>query len=270
MTDKNTPDGEQKPEAVVVDKDKQVIDPALVNQNNQNPAPAKEEETVAVVPEDKQDEQPKEEDKQDTPLDTSVWGDTGSESGNAVLKKLQDSGVKVETAKALLYDAVQSGDPTKIDKAALVAAVGEASANIILTGVDNFVKENRAAVNAVITTLHNEVGGEENWNTLRDWAKANLKPEEVQEYVDMIDKGGRQAALAAKDLNARYETAGNTSLVSKQVVPSANQQQQSNDVKPLSSREYFLACEKAQRDGTYATVRANLLAGRNAGKAKGI
>ena len=148
--------------------------------------------------------------------------------------------------------------------------IGEASANIVLTGIDNFIKENAAANQAVLTTVHETVGGESNWNTLRDWAKANLKPEEISEYIDLIDQGGLAARMAAKDLNERYEKAGNTSLnTATQIVPQANNQQQQADITPLSAKEYFAACEKAQRDGTYDAVRAKLLAGRNLGKQQG-
>jgi hypothetical protein len=204
-------------------------------------------------------------------LDKDAWGTTGSDTGDAVLLKLQESGIAPDKAKALLYDAVKAGDPTKIDKDALVKELGEASANIVLTGIDNFIKESTARNNEVVKALHETVGGEDNWNTLRDWAKANLKADEIDEYIELIDRGGLAAKMAAKDLTERYEKAGNTSLKqAEQVVPSANNQQQQTDLKPMSAKEYFAACEKAQRDGSYEAVRGKLLAARNLGKQKGI
>lgn len=273
MADENKPD-DHKPTDTVVNGGQQI--PAnMTNQDTQqSPAPEPKKENPAATDDNKPDpdadqkDDNKEGDKAD--LDTDVWGDTGSETGNAVLKKLQESGITTEKAKALLYDAVKAGDPTKIDKAALVKELGEASANIVLTGIDNFIKENAAANQAVLNSVYETVGGESNWNTLRDWAKANLKPKEITEYIDLIDQGGLAARMAAKDLNERYEKAGNTSLKkAEQVVPQANNQQQQADITPLSAKEYFAACEKAQRDGTYDTVRAKLLAGRNLGKQQG-
>jgi hypothetical protein len=279
-TDKKPDDQttDQKPKG-----DAQGVPDSMTNQTaQQSPAPepnkdepkpdAKPGDTTAGDPPKQDDTKPKEDEQkpEDKPLDVNVWGDTGSDTGNAVLKKLQETGIKPETAKALLYDAVQLGDPTKIDKTALVAAVGEASAQIVLSGIDTFVKENNAKNASVLGVLHEQVGGEENWNVLRDWAKTNLNAEEIQDYIDMIDAGGRKAVLAAKDLNERYEQAGNTSLKkSTQVVPQANNQQQQSTTVALSSSEYFKACEKAQKDGTYNTVRASLLAGRELGKKQG-
>ena len=49
------------------------------------------------------------------PEGAEAWGDTGSEIGNSVLGMLQESGISTADAKALLFDAVQSGDMTKID-----------------------------------------------------------------------------------------------------------------------------------------------------------
>lgn len=275
---------DKKPDDQTTDQqpkvDAQGVPDNMTNQTaQQSPEPKKPEDNkpADTKPADKpagdegkQDENTKEADKKDEPLDVTVWGDTGSDVGNTVLKKLQETGVKPETAKALLYDAVQAGDVTKIDKAALTAAIGETNANIVLSGIGTFIKDNNAKNASVLNALHEQVGGHENWNTLRDWAKTNLKPEEIQDYIEMIDAGGRKAVLAAKDLNERYEQAGNTSLKkSEQVVPKANNQQQQTTLVALSASEYFKACEKAQKDGSYAAVRATLLAGRELGKKQG-
>lgn len=282
MADNDTKPDDQTNQQPKVDA--QGVPDNMTNQTaQQSPAPepkkpdepkpdAKPDDTTKADAGKQDDTKPKEDETkpEDKPLDVTVWGDTGSDTGNAVLKKLQESGVNPDTAKALLYDAVQAGDVTKIDKAALTAAIGEASANIVLSGIDTFIKENNAKNTSVLTALHTEVGGEENWNTLRDWAKANLKPEEIQDYIDLIDAGGRKAVLAAKDLNERYEQAGNTSLKkSEQVVPNANNQQQQPNIVAMSSKEYFAACEQAHRDGTYAAKRAMLLASRELGKKQG-
>lgn len=259
----------------------QVINSSMINQNTQGGDPVEAtkasepstptEPTNPTTPTDATAPTEPTEPSEPKQLDGDVWGSTGSEVGDTVLLKLQESGITPDKAKALLYDAVKAGDPSKIDKDALVKELGEASANIVLTGIDNFIKENAAANEAVLKAVHEAVGGEKNWDTLRDWAKANLKPEEITEYIDLIDQGGLAARMAAKDLNERYEKAGNTSLKqAEQIIPNANQQQQQSDLKPLTAKDYFAACEKAQRDGTYETVRSKLLAARNLGKQKGI
>lgn len=184
----------------------------------------------------------------DKDLDHDVWGSTGDSVGDSVLQLLQNSGTTPETAKALLWDAVQAGDATKIDRDALVEAVGKTKANLIMAGMENYVGNIAKRAAEVTAIVNDAVGGNENWKAIRDWAKENLSDDDMADYADMIDKGGRKASLAAKDLKEQYEAAGHTFAEStEQVTPSGKPKQET--LEPLTKREYFEALDKLNKQG---------------------
>lgn len=201
--------------------------------------------------------------------DTQVepWADAGTAGGNDTLKFLQETGISQDDAKALLFDAVKANDLSKIDKAALAAKVGgEAAANIILRGLQSHVDEVKAKTAEVLNIINEEVGGADSWTKVRDWARGKLSPDQLSEYVAMIDKGGRFARLAAKDLKEQYVADGNTDPKGTEVVPKANgQTTTTNDNSPISRREYFEQLERHNRKGTLTPeISAQLLKRRQA------
>lgn len=202
-------------------------------------------------------------------LDTSVWGDTGDEVGNSVLQTLQNSGVSTEEAKALLWDAVEAGDPTKVDRDALVEKVGKAKATLIMAGIENVTSRNNAKIAEVTKVANETAGGEANWKKASAWAVKNLKAEELDELRNMLDKGGRQAKFAAVEIVARYnDDPKNTALNAGggQVKPDGKG---GNAVQPISRREYGEALDKLhRRRGTpaeFAALKAQRQAGIKAG-----
>lgn len=180
------------------------------------------------------------------PLDHAVWGDAGTDNGNAILTVLQNSGVGVDDAKALLFDAMVAGDVSKIDKAALEAKVGKANATIILTGVTNEIKGRQEAAQAIVSDLHTEVGGKENWTKVAEWATKNVAEADLNELRGMIDAGGRQAKLAARELKALYEKAdGNSSLQHAETLPGNNPPTPTYEA--LSGPQYVLKLEELNK-----------------------
>jgi len=208
-------------------------------------------------------------DAKEKPLDLAVWETTGNEVGDAVLTKLQNSGVTPEEAKALLYDAVVAKDLTKIDKAALVAKVGEASATIILDGVKSFIADVEAANTVTLKAVHDVVGSSENWDAVRTWAKENLTNEQRLEYAAIIDISPKAAAMAAKAMYEAYISAGNTEFTSTSAV-APNVNSNATAIEPMTAAQYFQAVEKANKAGTYEADKGRLLQARLAGKKQGI
>lgn len=209
----------------------------------------------------------------DKPLNVDVWGSTGSKQGDAVLALLQNSGVSTDEAKALMFDAIQAGDPTKIDVAALEAKVGKNKATIIIAGANNFVKESRDAANAIVSTMHAEVGGAANWKVIAEWAKEGVPAEDLEVLREMIDGGGVKARLAAKEMKGLYEAAdGNSTLAKTEVLPGGKPPQSTTFV-PLTSVQYANQLEKANKEhrgNIPENVRRALLDARHKGKAQGI
>lgn len=203
-------------------------------------------------------------------LDTSVWGDSGDEVGNSVLQTLQNSGVSTEEAKALLWDAVEAGDPTRVDRDALVEKVGKAKATLIMAGIENVTSRNNAKIAEVSKVANETAGGEANWKKASAWAVKNLKADELDELRNMLDKGGRQAKFAAGEIVARYnDDPKNTALNAGggQVKPDGKG---GSAAKPISRREYGEQLDKLhRRRGTEAEFSA-LKAQRQAGIKAGI
>ena len=252
--------------------------PAATPAKDPNFKPKEKEPDPTKPPEDKTEDkkEPASEDKKaepsdDKPLDTAVWGDTSSENGNAVLALLQNSGVTPDEAKALLFDAVQAGDLSKVDRKALEAKVGKDKATIILTGADNFIKEQKAAAQAIVTDLHKEVGGEKNWKTIADWANKAMPDEELEQYRGMINAGGLQSKMAAKELMRLYEAAdGNSSLDTKVALPGGKPSTPTEP--PLSKAEYVKKLDALNRThfgNPPAHLRQALLDARKRGQALG-
>ena len=204
------------------------------------------------------------------PEGAEAWGDTGSEVGNDVLGMLQESGISTADAKALLFDAVQSGDMTKIDRAALEEKVGKHAASIILRGTETFVKEQKIKVDAIIADVHTAAGGSEQWGKVSSWASKNVPEADLAEYRPMIDKGGAAARFAVAEIMGRYNAdANNTTLTIN------NPRAEATSVSPPASTattraEYVAALEKAHRRGASPKEIAAIQAQRNAGRKQGI
>lgn len=206
-------------------------------------------------------------DDKETKVDPEPWADAGTPGGNDTMAYLQSTGISQDDAKALLFDAVKANDLTKIDKEALAAKVGgEAAANIVMQGLQSHIDAVKARTAEVLTAINEEVGGQQSWEKIRTWARGKLPEATINEYIAMIDKGGRFARLAAKDLKEQYVADGNTDPTNKEVTPKANGQTvDTTQNTPLSRREYFETLDRHNRKGTLTPeLRAQLLKRRQA------
>ncbi len=203
-----------------------------------------EEEEVTNQSTEEANEASTEDDKPN--FNVEEWGSTGSEVGDSVLRLLNEGGVTPEESKALLYDAVLAGDPSSINRDTLVEKVGADRANLIMAGVTNFINDNTSRKEAYVKTVHDAVGGKENWDTMLPWVNA-LPEEDAAEYIALLDQGGLQAKLAVKDLFNRYNAdPKNTSLakteligtsgVGKSVVEGISKQEYGRQLLILSNR----------------------------------
>jgi hypothetical protein len=205
------------------------------------------------------------------PLDTTLWGSTGSEVGDSVLALLQNSGMQPTDAKALLYDAVTAGDPTKIDRDALIEKVGKDKATLILAGVENFVTQSKATAQTILTVVHESVGGEQNWTTVREWAKANIPEAERNEYADLIDAGGAKARFAAQELANRYNAdTKNTTLTTPKTTEIIGDSKAQPTTRATTRAQYVAELEAAHKRGAKPAEIAEINSARAAGRAKNI
>lgn len=214
-------------------------------------------------------EQVNETPEQSTELDTETWGTTGDEIGDSVLLLLQNSGVEVETAKALLYDAVVEGDPTKIDRDALVEKFGKAHANLILAGVENYVGKQQQLIAEVTSTVHKAAGSKENWTKVTTWANKSVPAETRNELAGMLDKGGEAARYAATRFVELYNAdEKNTSLGTTTRID--GDAKAPNSGRAISRREYAEELQKAHRMGANPAVLKEIQAARERGRKRGL
>lgn len=217
-------------------------------------------------------------DGDDKALDTDVWGSTGSEIGDTVLTMLQNSDVSTEDAKALLFDAIRDGDVSKIDKAALEAKVGKTKATLIMAGIVTFVGDTKTRNDKIVSDIKDAAGGEDNWTKLTDWTKGksaegtpNMSDEAVQEYRDMIDKGGAQARFAVAEIAALYNAdKANTTLETATVAkPTLGDGGPGLSARSTSRAEYVEELTKAHRAGATPAVLEEITAARHRGRSQG-
>lgn len=233
----------------------------------------KTEEPIKSEDDGEQTETPKEEVPEDNPegepLNTDVWGSTGDEVGDSVLQMLQNAEMSPEDAKAMMYDAIKAGDPTKIDKEALIEKVGKAKANLIMAGIENFVTKNTADTAAIVATVHEAVGGKENWDKVIPWANKHMDKDVLADYAEMIDAGGAKAKFASKEMLQAYNNfKGNTSLSGVTIEGDSP----SNSVGTTETMTRAQATEAkiiAMRKGDHAEL-ARIQRIRRASRAKGI
>jgi hypothetical protein len=204
------------------------------------------------------------------PLDKSVWGTTNDEVGDSVLTLLQNSGLTVDEAKAMMFDAVQAGDVTKLDRAALAEKVGKEKATLILAGAENFITRSAAKAATIVKEVHNTVGGEANWSAITGWATKNVAEGDLATYRSMIDAGGAQARFAASELKALYNAdSKNTTLgaANAELKGDSGSPQQGRQ---LTKAQYVAELEAAHRGNPSPAVINEINAARARGRAAGI
>jgi len=212
--------------------------------------------------------------KDKTPLDLAVWGTTGHEGADAALGLLQNAGVTPAEAKTLLFDAVSSGDLSKVDMKALEAKIGVDKAKLVMNGAKEFVKETSDRNTSIIKDISTVAGGDENWTKVAAWAKANMDGDALSEYREMIDSGGAQARFAAGEIVTAYNADdGNSTLTTTTDIPPVDGDTTTGASGVVMTRkEYAEATAKAHQHGRVppASELEALNAARARGRAKGV
>lgn len=261
-----------------VDNEDQTLDNGDAENDNGNP-PAnsdrtKEDDKTSNDDKEGKDEEGEgegegEDDKSEKELETSVWGDTGDEVGNSVLQVMQNSGMSPEDAKALLFDPVQQGDPTKVDRDALVAKVGKANANLIMAGIENYVTKTQAAQKATLDAVYEVAGSKDQWDKVAPWVKANIPEAERQDYAAMLDKGGAQARFAAEELVKRFNADPKNTAVGKKTTVEGDGKAPDGG-RAITRVQYAEELEKAHRTGADPAKIKEIQRARERGRKKGI
>jgi len=212
--------------------------------------------------------------KDNTPLNTDEWGSTGHDVADSVLTMLQNADVSPLEAKALLFDAVQEGDLSKIDMAGLEEKVGKTKATLILAGITTFVNDKKARNTQIVADIKDAAGGEDNWAKMTAWGKTNLPDADLVEYRGMIDAGGAQARFAVAEIAAKYNAdEANTTLdTATGSAPISGDAGTAGSSRSTSRKDYVAELTKAHREGAQEgdPVLNEITAARHRGRAQGI
>lgn len=206
----------------------------------------------------------------DKPLDTDVWGSTGDDVGDSVLSMLQNSGITTDEAKSLMFDAIQAGDVTQIDKAALIEKVGKNKAALIMAGAENFISRSTAKAATIVAEVHTTVGGKDNWDAVTTWAKENVSETDMADYSSMIDAGGAKARFAAQELASRYNTDSKNTTLPTADAEIVGDGKATPTTRSTTRAEYVSELEKAYDTAASEAVIKEIKAARARGRAAGM
>lgn len=216
--------------------------------------------------------------------DVTEWVQSDSPEFNAAIGLMKAAGMTPAEGAAIFDDAANTGDLSKVDRAALVEKVGEDQAALIMAGFTKFVDTTGAALLERVNAVHDSVGGSDNWSKITGWARTKAKGDEafkaeIQELTELMNgKSISAAKLAGKELLAKFNADKSNSTLTTTTAPSVTPSGKpaapsAPAVKPISAREYAEAVEDAQRNlrGSDQTARlAELSKQRAAGRNKGI
>ncbi|QIG67214.1 putative scaffolding protein [Rhizobium phage RHEph15] len=230
-------------------------------------AKAKEDEAAAKKAEEDQDE--------DEPVVTeyATWEDP---SAQAAVELLKEAGVTPAEAAGIFDEAVKNNDPRLIDVKKLEAKVGKAKALLIMNGVQDYHRRTTVEHEKTVQEVKQVFGGDQGWETVKTWAQAREKvdPAFKKELDDIradLNKGGRTARAAAKDLLAVYNGDSNTKglgAVTQKLVKGDGTPAPVGG--PLSRADYNTELKKAYANGATKAVIDQLNARRQAGMKAGI
>lgn len=201
-----------------------------------------------------------------------MWESTGSLAGDAVLDMLKNADVSKDEARAMLYDAIAEGDPSKIDTAALKEKLGASQAYAAEQTLRAFITERATLAAEAVKETHEIVGGEEAWDKVRDWVNdpANMSPDQLGEYAKMIDAGGAQRRFAITEMKAAYEADSNNSDLANSREEPTEAASAPPAVEPISKTEYADQYDKVYNDRSLSPkMRERKLAQLNAARAAG-
>ncbi|QWY83430.1 putative scaffolding protein [Rhizobium phage RHph_X3_9] len=231
-------------------------------------------EDKAATEEDKAKEKTEGEDEEEEQKPLTEWSEFDDPSANAAISLLKEAGATPAQAAAIFDKAIESGNLADIDVKALEALIGKDKALLVMNGVRDYHHRTTKQNTETVQMVKDIFGGDAGWETVKTWAQNKEKRDptfkkELDDIREDLNKGGRAAKAAAKDLLKLYNGAPNTKGLGN-----------GNQVKgekaaapagaPLSRADYIAELKKAHSNGASSAAIAQLDARRMAGKQAGI
>lgn len=167
----------------------------------------------------------------------------------------------IATARATMTEKLVAGQPLEDADYAPFEKVG-----ISRDDIDFIIEGMQARGAQVKAEIHKEVGGEDAYTAMQEWARANLTKEEIAAYDhDVVQSNDRSVNLnAVRGLFARYQLA--TGRGSRDVTLQGDRRGTVSGYQSGAEMRADMASEKYQKDsGFRAQVAARVKAARAAG-----
>lgn len=174
----------------------------------------------------------------------------GHPAADAAVEMIREAGVTPEQATAWFKEAAASQDLSKIDLAAMEAAMGKSKAAVVQSAVKEFLGETIATRNEAVNAAYNAVGGKEAFETARDYAKNSKDPavqKQLAVLLPMFELGAGAAAIAARELKTLYEAGPNNSALSNSVAHGDSLDNSGGET--IGKRDYYEQITAAHKKG---------------------
>lgn len=206
--------------------------------------------------------------KDDNESDTQEWPEYEDKNMAAITNIFKEKGVDIDVADGIFQKAIESGNIEDVDVETLKESVGEDAATLIMGAVTTVYSQNVKLVKDVVKFAHDEFGGKDGWEAAKDWALTKAAEdsdfkEQLGEYYEMIDAGGKKSELAIKALKEDYMA--DDSTTDKPNLTRGDGSGKTNE-KPITNRvEYVNKLKEAHANGDEARI-AELKRRRAAGR----
>lgn len=118
------------------------------------------------------------------------------------------------------------------------------------TLVDQFIAGQEAILNATRQTVFTEVGGEQAYNTITEWAADNFSKDEISAYNRAVDSGDMNTAMmAVRGLKARYEA--EVGREPSRTVKGGNAQASANAYRSLAEMQKDMSDPRYRTDAAF-------------------
>ena len=176
------------------------------------------------------------------PAGKTEWAKIDNPVYTSVIEMLDTAKVSPLEGAAIFDKAVESGNLADIDWKTLEKKVTPGQFTLIKAGVEKYYNDAYEPVKQTVAKGHEIVGGEENWNRVKDWAQAAEKKDpalkkQIDDIRSAIGHNGAVAEFAIQKLKSLYEAApGNKGLGINKIVLGDNKPTPSGDA--LTAAEY--------------------------------
>ncbi|QPC44936.1 hypothetical protein HW532_20885 [Kaustia mangrovi] len=210
----------------------------------------------------------------DAPVEVKEYIELDDPAGQAAINLLKEKGVTPTEANAMFAKALESGDISDVDVAALEAKVGKDAATLVMTGVTTYSNNQRVQNEATVKAVYEVMGGEQNWNTVRTWAQGKERSDpafkhRLDQVREMLDKGGIYAESAGRELLRMYSADSSTKGLGTSQDLTTGDALSASEGQALTRADYIDELKKAHdRGASRAEINAldkRRLAGKKAG-----